>query len=176
MVNANREEVGSASWALIRVTCPDKGSLLVHVEKEHPQKLRSQSNIGFIFTKTGMEGMCDKKNLQIQRLSRGSGWFVLLGPNPGSGPGLSSAALVAFQREQFLQAEQESCCEQGTGSRCCCRTPLKRLLLGKSPFQESITKKDILVLSQIPECPAPGCQGPAQGCSSGVEKGTHAAV
>lgn len=61
MVHANREEVGSASWALMRVLGTDKGSLLVHVGKEHPEKQRSQSNTGFIFTKTSMEGMCDRK-------------------------------------------------------------------------------------------------------------------
>lgn len=37
--------------------------------------------------------------------SRGFGWFVLLGPNLE----LGSAASVPFQREQILQAEQESC-------------------------------------------------------------------
>lgn len=80
----------------------------MHVEKEHPEKQRSQSNIGFIFTKTGMEGMCDKKSPDSETLSWL--WVVCAAwPNPGSGPGLSSAALVAFQREQFLQVEQESC-------------------------------------------------------------------
>lgn len=76
------------------------------------------------------------------RDSRGFGWFVLLGPNLGSGPGLGSAASVPFQREQFLQAEQESC-----------------LLVGKIPLQESITKQDTFVLHDaLLESPAPGCQ------------------
>lgn len=137
-----------ASWALIRAPGTDKGSLLVHVEKEHPEEQRSQSNMGFIFTKKGVEGRCDRKSPDSETLMAlgglGAAW-----PKPW----FSSAASVPFRREQFLQGEQD------TGSRCCCGTSLKCLPVGKIPLQESVTKKDIFVLRYtLLERPAPGCQ------------------